>query len=158
HAYARAERTLMKSPSKLAIIIYLLGAAGLTLFIVLLLHQGVGEILHAVSQAGWALALVIASHFLTLYCDSLSWRALIPREHRPRMAIFLSIHWIGDSISSLLPAAQVGGEIVRVRMLGRRDVGGGVPLPAATSSVLVGMTVSLATQVVFGLSGLAIML
>ncbi|HEY4330372.1 MAG TPA: flippase-like domain-containing protein, partial [Phycisphaerae bacterium] len=104
--------------------------------------------------AGWGLLAVIAFHVVTLFLDSLSWRALIPRQVRPSIWRLFHIHWIGDAVSAMLPVAQVGGEVVRVRLVSAR----GVPLPIATASVVVGLTLSVATQIPFTLSGLGVLI
>jgi len=149
----------MKIPRKVSIAIFALGAAGLALFIILLVRHNVGSILDAVAQAGWGILAVFAAHAFSRLFDTLSWRALLSKEHRPALWRLLLIHWIGDSVSAMLPVAQVGGEIIRVQMLSKTDgpTGKPIPLPVATSSVLVGMTVSLGTQILFLLSGLALL-
>ncbi len=98
----------MKIPKKIGLLVFVLAIAGLALFIELLVRHGAADIAEAVSKAGWGLAAVVGSHCLTLFLDTMSWRALIPKEHRPALKMLLLIHWIGDSVSSMLPVAQVG--------------------------------------------------
>src|SRR5215469_10334820 len=105
----------MKSSTKISLLVLAFGLGGLALFITLLLRHGLSDIARTVAQGGWGIAGVLAFHAVTLFFDSLSWRALIAKEVRPRLANLLLIHWIGDSVSTVLPVAQVGGEIVRVR-------------------------------------------
>jgi putative membrane protein len=149
----------MKIPRKISVVIFIMAAAGLSLFIILLVRHNIGNVLAAAAQAGWGILAVFAGHAFARLFDTLSWRALLPKEHRPSVWRLLLIHWIGDSVSAMLPVAQVGGEIIRVQMLSKTHGADGrpVPLPVATSSVLVGMTVSLATQIVFLLSGLVLL-
>lgn len=149
----------MKIPRKVSVTIFVMASLGLTLFIILLLRHDMGDVLGAIAAAGWGIVAVFAAHALSRLFDTLSWRALIPIEHRPSVWRLLLIHWIGDSVSALLPVAQVGGEIIRVRMLSttRLPDGRTVPLATAASSVLVGMTVSLATQILFLLTGLGLL-
>jgi len=63
--------------------------------------------------------------------------------------------WLGDSINALLPVAQVGGEVVRGQLLARC---GGVAGGTAAASVIVDLTLGLATLVAFVLGGLSLML
>jgi putative membrane protein len=144
---------MMKAPRKIWPLILLLGIGGGALFATLVVKHGAADIAGAVAAAGWGVAAVTLFHFVTLFCDTLGWRAVLPRERRPSLGWLFSIRWMGDSVSSMLPVAQVGGEIVRVRLTAAR----GVPLPAAAASVLVGMTVSVATQIIFTLSGLFVL-
>jgi len=149
----------MKIPRKVGTVILLGSLLGLAIFLYLIMRQGVGDIAQAFAKAGWGLTLVLLAHCLNRLCDALSWRALVPAENRPPIWRFVLYHWVGDSVSSLLPVAQVGGEVLRVRFLSKATGADGrpVPLKVATSSVLVGMTVSLATQILFLLAGLAVL-
>jgi putative membrane protein len=149
----------MKIPPKVTVTIFLMAVAGLGLFLYLIIRHDMGDILATLANVGWGILLVFAAHALNRLFDTLSWRALIPKEHRPPLWRLLLIHWVGDSVSALLPVAQVGGEIIRVRMFSqcRGADGRQVPLPVAASSVLVGMTISLATQIIFLISGLIVL-
>jgi putative membrane protein len=67
------------------------------------------------------------------------------------MAVY---RWIGSSVNGLLPAAQVGGEIVRAHLLSRAGVAG----PIAGASLVVDLTAGLATQLAFVLLGAGLLL
>ena len=62
--------------------------------------------------------------------------------------------WIGASINSLLPVAQLGGEFVRARLLARSGTAGA----AAGASVVVDLTAGLMTQALFAALGLVLLL
>lgn len=143
----------MQTSRRLWIVIALLGLAGAALFVTLFVRHGVRDITAAFVAAGWGIAAVVAFHLVPLLCDVLGWRALIPRQDRFRLLQLYWIRWCGDSVSSMLPVAQVGGEIVRVRLAAKK----GMRLTIAVASVLVGMTVSVFTQIPFTLSGLALL-
>jgi hypothetical protein len=64
------------------------------------------------------------------------------------------IQWIRESINTLLPVASVGGDVASMRLAHLR----GVPGAQAASSVIVDTTVGLVTQVIFVLSGVALLL
>jgi putative membrane protein len=86
--------------------------------------------------------------------DAMGWRALIAKPDRLPYPRLLQLRWIGDSVSAMLPVAQVGGEVVRVRLAAAR----GMRLPVAAASVIAGMTVCVVTQVIFTLSGLLLLI
>jgi putative membrane protein len=89
-----------------------------------------------------------------LLADTLGWRALLQRKERPSFKAMAVYRWIGSSVNGLLPAAQVGGEIVRAHLLSRAGVAG----PIASASVVVDLTAGLATQLAFVLLGAGLLL
>ncbi len=72
------------------------------------------------------------------------------QDARPSLALFWRLRVVREGIDSLLPVAQVGGEIVAARLLGRL----GLPAPRAAASVVVDVTLELLTQVAFLAVGL----
>jgi len=60
--------------------------------------------------------------------------------------------WIGESVSSLVPSATVGGDVVRARLAALH----GAPIPTAAASVLVDITLGVFVQIVFTLLGLGL--
>lgn len=103
---------------------------------------------------GWRLAPISLFHVVPLLFSALSWRALILAASRPRAATALWIRWICESINSLLPVAGVGGDFASVRLLNQR----GVPAVDSAASLVVDTTVGVATQLVFVLAGVALLL
>jgi len=63
------------------------------------------------------------------------------------------IRWLRESINSLLPVASVGGDIVGARLANLR----GVPGPQATACMIVDTTVGVATQIVFVMTGVVLL-
>jgi predicted MFS family arabinose efflux permease len=67
----------------------LLGAlawlVGLGLVAGLIATQNLGDITAAITVAGWSIALVGLTHLGTLLADTLGWRALLAKRHRPRL-------------------------------------------------------------------------
>ena len=102
---------------------------------------------------GWRLAPITLFHIVPLWFSAFSWRALIFAASRPRAATVLWIRWIRELINSLLPVAGVGGDFASVRLLSQR----GVPGADAAASVVVDTTVGVATQLVFVLAGVALL-
>lgn len=134
-------------------IIYILGLTGAALFTYLVARQGIGEIGAFVLSAGWGLILVSVFHVAPMTADTLAWWKLFPKGARPRFAQLLWMRWIGESINNLLPAAQVGGDIVRVRLAILR----GIPPSTAAASVVVEITVGIFTQAAFTLMGVGLL-
>src|SRR5436305_5599379 len=143
----------MKARGKTQIAIYLLGFVGAALFTFLLIGQGAASVGSAVATAGWGIAAVAAFHLIPIFLDAIAWWVLFPRADRPRWQSLLWMRWIGESISNLVPSAQVGGDIVRARLAAIR----GTPLPIAAATVLADITLSVFTQTAFTLLGLALL-
>ena len=136
----------------------LLGAlawlGGLSLLAGLIAIRNIGDVIAALTLAGWSVGLVGLAHFGTLLADTFGWRALFAGPQQPPLGPLMVKRWIGSSINSLLPVAQVGGELVRARLLARSGVAG----PLAGASVVVDFTAGLVTQVVFILLGIVLYL
>ena len=126
---------------------------GLGLVAGLIAIQNLGDVTRALAVAGWSIALVGVAHLGTLLADTLGWRALLPSP-RPSLASMTVKRWIGASVNGLLPVAQIGGELVRVRLLARAGVAG----PVAGASVVVDLTAGLATQGLFMALGIVLYL
>ncbi|HZK80638.1 MAG TPA: flippase-like domain-containing protein, partial [Humisphaera sp.] len=144
----------MKAPGKLQIAIIILGLAGAALFIELLRSHGVSDVLAAVAAVGWGLAAVVAFHLIPLFVDGMAWGALFPPNQRPRVLQLFWMRWMGEAVSTLLPATQVGGDIVRARLAA---IYGGVGIPVAAATVLIDITLSIFTQIIFTVTGLALL-
>jgi putative membrane protein len=144
----------MKAPGKIQIIVWLLGLAGAALFTVLLLRQGLPQVGAAFAAAGWAIAAVVLYHFaVPLFLDTLAWWALFPKSDRLPLRKLLWMRWIGESVSTLVPSATVGGDIVRARLAAIN----GASLPVAAGSVLVDITLGVFTQAAFTLLGVVLL-
>jgi putative membrane protein len=126
----------------LSILVALVGAFG---------ARGIGEL---VAGAGWWLPLVIALHVPQTVFSALGWKSLIDDPHQPSAARIFGYRWIRESVNSLLPVAQVGGDIVRARLLALS----GVRLGQAAASCTVDLTLEMASQIVFSLLGIGLLL
>jgi putative membrane protein len=135
------------------LLLYALWAAGLALLIGLLAYHGIDDIAAAIGAAGFGLAGVIAYRALPMLVDTIGWQVLLPRSQPRSLAALFRMRWIGDAINLLLPVAQVGGELVRAKLLGRTGVAG----PLAGASVVVDLTAAVLTQVAFALLGAALL-
>ncbi len=143
----------MKAPGKIQLTFYLLGFAGAALFTGLLIRQGASQVGAAFATAGWAIVAVVAYHFVVpVFLDAVAWWVLIPKSDRLPLRKLVWMRWVGESVSTLVPSAAVGGDIVRARLAAIN----GVPLPIAAGSVLVDITLGVFTQAGFTVLGLAL--
>ena len=132
---------------------YLLVAAGAALFTFLLIHQGVPQVMAAFASAGWWIAAVVFYHFaVPVLLDAFAWWSLFPKSERLSLWELFWMRWIGESVSTLVPSAAVGGDVVRARLAALH----GTSIPTAAASVLVDITLGVFVQIVFTLLGLAL--
>jgi putative membrane protein len=104
-------------------------------------------------RIGWGFIAILAARAATVVIDCSAWRCLLPRRGRPSFAAMLPLRWIAESINTTLPAAQIGGEVVRARLLQRRLDG-----PArGAASVAVDFCLSLFGQILFTLLGFVLL-
>ena len=103
------------------------------------------------SRALWLLPLLVALQLFQLCLAGIAWRALCPAS-RLTWPMFYRLRIVREGIDSLLPVAQVGGEIIGARLLAQRGMAGSL----AGASVVVDVTVELLTHVVFLICGLAV--
>src|SRR5216117_702661 len=144
----------MRVPSKIQLTVGLLGLAGAALFTVLLLRQGLPQVAIAFAAAGWAIAAVVAYHFaVPIFLDALAWWVLFPKSDRLPLRSLFWMRWIGESVSTLVPSAAVGGDIVRARLAAIN----GAPLPVAAGTVLVDLTLGVFTQAAFTVLGVVML-
>ncbi len=144
----------MKAPGKIQITVWLLGLAGAALFTILLIRQGAHQVGAAFASAGWAIAAVVAYHFaVPVFLDALAWWVLFPPSDRLSLWKLLWMRWIGESVSTLVPSAAVGGDIVRARLAAIN----GAPLPVAAGTVLVDLTLGVFTQAAFTVLGVVLL-
>jgi putative membrane protein len=79
------------------------------------------------------------------------WQVLLPR-HR-RFPFFLWLVWVREAIDGLLPVARLGGSVASARLM----IGAGTRTDRAVASLVVDTTVSLVTQFLFTLLGVALL-
>jgi len=144
----------MKLPSRVRLTFYFLAFAGAALFTLLLIREGAPQVGKAIASAGWAILAVIAFHLcVPVFLDALAWWVLFPKNDRPPLRKIFWMRWIGESVSTLVPSAAVGGDIVRARLAAIK----GAPLPVAAGTVLVDLTLGVFTQAAFTILGVALL-
>lgn len=103
---------------------------------------------------GWSLAAILLIESASVALNTVGWAAAFPAGERPVGALRLfGARLAGDSINYLTPSASVGGELLRVRLLGPGVVPG--VRWASVSAAKVGQSLA---QAVFILLGIAVTL
>jgi putative membrane protein len=123
--------------------VQILLALGLGVVIALIAIEGAGAIARLLAGAGWKLVLLVPLQTLPLLLDVLGWRSVI--LGRVRLPALFLIACIRQAINRLLPVANVGGEIVGIRLLAQQGVDGA----SAGASIVVELLLSLFAQYVF---------
>jgi putative membrane protein len=113
---------------------------------------GVRSIGHEVLEAAWVVPLTSALLGFQLYLSAVAWR-IVMGEARPRLGRYVRIRWIREAVNSLLPVAQIGGNLVGIRMLAQRGLSGAL----AGAGTTLDMTIEAATQFLFTLAGFGVL-
>jgi putative membrane protein len=82
-----------------------------------------------------------------------AWQVLLGRSRRPVLAYMTWVTWLRESVNGLLPVARIGGEVLAVRLALQR----GVRMGPAVASVVVDMTLGLASQFAYTMVGLVLL-
>jgi putative membrane protein len=143
----------VKAPRTIKFTAYLLGFVGAALLTALMISQGAADVITAVASVGWGLLAISTVHIAKLLSDTLGWLAVIPKRDRLPLRTGLWIHWLGESVSDLLPTARLGGDIITARMAGLK----GMPLITAVASMLVDVTACVFTKVLYTVAGLVLL-
>jgi putative membrane protein len=146
------------------------GAVGIGLAVWLLTSYGVGRVLAAVLQVGWiGMIAIVLFHLPQMLCSALGWQAIAGSKALaggkalagskaggapsadPLLPwrTYFALRWIREAVNNLLPLAQIGGELVAARLLQRR----GTPLAHAIGGTVADLLLELATQVLFTVLG-----
>ncbi len=134
----------MRAPAILAV------ALGLAIALSLVAANNAGQILAAIAGAGWGVLLVVALHLPQTAASAFGWRPLVLGA-RPSLSTLFRLRFVREAVNALLPVAQVGGDVVRARLLTRT----GVPLAASAASCTADLTLEMASQAAFTLLGVA---
>ncbi len=98
-----------------------------------------------VVAAGWAIPVTVVLHIVQLWLSAAAWRLVVEGP-----AVTLRIRWIRESVNSLLPVAQLGGNLVGIRLLMQRGVSGA----QAAAGTTIDLTIEAITQFLFTIVGI----
>jgi len=130
-----------------------LGLMGLALATGLIAYQGFAVVFAAVASAGFGLLLVGFFHLAPLTVNARAWQILFASRRRPSLARFIWATWLRESVNGLLPVARIGGEFVAVRFM----IQHGLRTAPVVASVIVDMTLCVASQFAYTVLGLALL-
>ena len=122
---------------------------GLVIFTLLIIWQGISDILHLLLSSGWFLLLLPVVWSPSLLAAVVSWRLIYPRSRIPPFTHLLAAQWMGRAINTLLPVATIGGEVAKARVLNLWGAKG----TDASASVLVDKTVQALALIPWGFIG-----
>ncbi len=131
----------------------MVGAIGLGLAVTLLVRSGLPQVLQLLGVAGWRLLWLVPVHVVPLACYGMAWGSLLAGADRPGSVYLTWGAIVREAVAGLLPVARIGGEVVGVRLLVRRQV----PVERASASVIVELSLTIAAQAVFAAAGLALL-
>ncbi|RDI97337.1 hypothetical protein DVT68_16380 [Dyella solisilvae] len=137
-------------------LVYVAGLLGLTLAIVLVVHQDWTAIRAAFNHAGWALLWLVPFHAFPLWLDVLGWRNLLAPRDPQRRATVTFLLWVAtirEACNRLLPVANVGGEIAGIRIVKWRGLDGAV----VAASVVMEVLLTLVSQYIFAALGILLL-
>jgi putative membrane protein len=136
---------------RLSILILILGIAAV---VAVVISADAAAVWAAVLRAGWASLLVIAIRGVEVGLAGIAWWRLFPEQVRPRAGVAVLLRFVREGANTLLPLTQVGGDVIGARLLTFWGVAGTL----AAASVIVDLLVEAATQFLFALAGLAVLL
>lgn len=132
----------------------LLGLVGTALAIGLIAWQGYDAVLAALATGGLGLIWAGLFHVVPMLLNGRAWQVLMPGARRPSLAFFTWLVWVREAVNGLLPVARIGGELVSARLL----IASGQRTGPSVASLVVDMTLCLASQFLFTLAGLGLMI
>jgi putative membrane protein len=128
--------------------------AGLFVAIGLVVWHGAGAVVAAALTVGYGIIAVAASHLLATALAAAGWRALLGPESSAGLGHVAVMRWIRESVNTLLPVAQLGGDIVGARLL----IHAGFSGKAAGASVIADKTLEVFAQLFVAAAGLVLLL
>jgi uncharacterized protein (TIRG00374 family) len=123
----------------------LLLVAGLAMFAWYLSRTNLREVREALSTLGWLAPLVPLPYILVYIVDTLAWSFSFRIKPAVSFWCLFVIRWAGESLNNVLPSAYIGGETLKVYLLGKR----GVSVTESTSSAVISKTVQTIAQFLF---------
>ncbi len=136
---------------KTAVSIFLV--VGFSLLIGLITFYGLERVIAALVSSGWGLFALCLFHLIPMVAAANCWGRLIPAMNRPSFWTVFVLQWVGGSVNSLLPVAQVGGDFVRARLLTLR----GVSNALSGASVIVDITFAVGAQLFYAGGGILLL-
>lgn len=132
----------------------LAGLAGLASAAYMIADHGAGDILSSAAALGWTgLVVVILYRSASLVTGACAWRLLYEPGQRQGIGRMSLYRWICESVNSMLPVAQIGGDLARAKLAARPGQGA-----VSGAAVVVDITLNLVIEILFALLALAVLL
>ncbi|MCK4605260.1 MAG: flippase-like domain-containing protein [Deltaproteobacteria bacterium] len=140
--------------SKSRLITLLFSFIGFTLFIWLFIREDITDIFAVLSIVKWKLFWIAGYRIIPITIDAFGWLKLFEKEMIPRFSNLVLARWISEAFNTLLPVAQIGGHFLRAKLIGKNSV----DRAKAGATVVVDFTIGLATQILFTVTGLILLI
>lgn len=127
---------------------------GLLALALMVAWRGFGAVAGILAASGWGLLLLPLVWLPHLILGATAWRLLFPPGGAPRLILAVAAMWMGRAVNTLLPAATIGGEVVKARVLTLWRIGAA----DAGASVVVDKTVQALSLVLWALVGIGLMM
>ncbi len=134
---------------KLALLSIALGGGAVIALVAWFGAQSIG---HEVMEVLWIIPATLSLHLVQLYLSAVAWRISVSTR-KPRMIVWFRLRWIREAVNSLLPVAQMGGNIVGIRMLTQR----GVPGSLSGAGTTLDLTIEAFTQFAWTMIGIGVL-
>jgi putative membrane protein len=126
---------------------------GMGVLVGLTVWSGADLVGQAIISAGWATLLLLVVRIVTVGAAGVAWWMLFPHELRPSVWACVLLRFVREATNALLPLAQIGGDFIGARCLALHGSKGTV----AAASVVVDVLIQAATQLVFAIIGLVLL-
>jgi putative membrane protein len=128
--------------------------AGIAALSAVTLWSGLDAVGHAVASVGWGILLVVMVRAVTVSLAGVGWWLLFPQATRPQLGTCVLLRFIREATNVLLPLAQIGGDLIGAGLLTLYAV----PAALAAASVIVDVLLQAATQFLFAIAGLFVLI
>lgn len=127
---------------------------GLAVTTGLIAWHGALEIADLLITSGWVLLWVPVIWIPTVLMNARCWQLLFAPGYGPTFWQAFYAQWMGRAVNTLLPVADIGGEVVKARML----ILWGIDAAHASASAVVDKTIQALTIVLWGVAGTALLI
>ena len=128
--------------------------AGIAALSAVTIWSGLDAVAHAVASVGWGILLVVIVRTVTVSLAGVGWWLIFPSKTRPQLRTCLLLRFIREATNVLLPMAQIGGDLIGAGLLRLYAVPGAL----AAASVIVDVLLQAATQFLFAILGLLVLI
>ncbi len=128
--------------------------AGLVVLAALIDWQGAGAVTAAAVAVGSGMFAVVAFHLVPIALATAAWFLLLGRRWSGGYGYLIMARWVREGVNALLPVAQVGGDIVGVRLLMRA----GAAATPVGASVIADKTMEAVSQLVVASAALTLVI